>query len=769
MKLITKVILLLLTVIGISQAQSIRMKKANDGGESKIYKIDPQPYLQKSNEFVAKFLAENPDYFKQQKLQKTTSWDFTVGSTRSWISYDFKNDSYPFVPSTCRAIGTNCYIFVEDAIWNSKVTMDNVNAIINAFDNSTPADANKGIYDTNVETFGNPPDVDNDEKIIILIQDIKDNYDGDQNRTYIGGYFHSINEIKVENSNRAEIYYLDAYPTDLSSASGLEGAMSTTAHEFQHMINFNYHDGTAGNPVETTFLNEGCSLAAEVVCGYPIYSQSLYNNEFNHYLLDWRTGQNDVINDYSRAARYMTYMYEQFGVDFLKKLVQSDWAGIVGIDDALSKLTTPTDLRFGETLENWFTANAINMKDMNSSWGYSIEGVNTVNPLTFAYPIYTSEKISVEKAASDYVSFAGGKNLSIQFDNYGLTKLIFKAFKYYSDNTVEVQDIDANTPYNFADFGNDIKKITFGIFNTSPSRAFDYSYIASGEATAVTLAYDLYEPTGVLSLTNMDTVCVVFDGISGGKIDSIRVALRQAGTVYGGLYEYAQTLRPSPLGNKLTDLTVTSNITEKPVYDTENETYPVPFPNWITVDLSSQNIDASKPFVAAFLVHGTYPDSNRIMVTEQTDDGNYHSFSYLHNPSSGDPDWYYLTSSDTTIYAYLIRAYVGFGVTDVDEQVAKTVPSKFNLDQNYPNPFNPTTTIRYSIPNIADANFSSTSNVQLIVYDVLGSKIRTLVNETKQPGNYEVNFDARNLSSGIYYYQLKSGNYVATKKMILMK
>jgi len=94
------------------------------------------------------------------------------------------------------------------------------------------------------------------------------------------------------------------------------------------------------------------------------------------------------------------------------------------------------------------------------------------------------------------------------------------------------------------------------------------------------------------------------------------------------------------------------------------------------------------------------------------------------------------------------------------------VNGDFSLSQNYPNPFNPTTKIKYNVPLIAK---SKMSNVKLTVYDVLGRKISTLVNGIKQPGNYEVNFNADGLSSGIYYYELKSGNYVSTKKMIFMK
>ncbi|MBP9581828.1 MAG: T9SS type A sorting domain-containing protein [Ignavibacterium sp.] len=102
-------------------------------------------------------------------------------------------------------------------------------------------------------------------------------------------------------------------------------------------------------------------------------------------------------------------------------------------------------------------------------------------------------------------------------------------------------------------------------------------------------------------------------------------------------------------------------------------------------------------------------------------------------------------------------------------------PTQFSLKQNYPNPFNPTTTIRFTIPSVEthlpagrqgrDASLLTT----LKVFDVLGDEITTLVNEEKPAGNYDVEFDASKHSSGIYYYQLKSGQFIQTKKMILMK
>ena len=85
----------------------------------------------------------------------------------------------------------------------------------------------------------------------------------------------------------------------------------------------------------------------------------------------------------------------------------------------------------------------------------------------------------------------------------------------------------------------------------------------------------------------------------------------------------------------------------------------------------------------------------------------------------------------------------------------------FQLFVNYPNPFNPTTTIKYSIP--------SDGYVTLKIFNALGEEVSTLVNEFRSTGNYEIIFDASNLTSGIYFYKIQSGNFIETKKMILLK
>jgi hypothetical protein len=100
-------------------------------------------------------------------------------------------------------------------------------------------------------------------------------------------------------------------------------------------------------------------------------------------------------------------------------------------------------------------------------------------------------------------------------------------------------------------------------------------------------------------------------------------------------------------------------------------------------------------------------------------------------------------------------------ITAVGEEQIEEIPTEFLLSQNYPNPFNPTTTIKYSVPQV--------SQVQIKIFDVLGNEIETLVNEEKQSGTYELTWYAASLSSGVYFYQLKAGEFIQTKKMLLMK
>ena len=131
---------------------------------------------------------------------------------------------------------------------------------------------------------------------------------------------------------------------------------------------------------------------------------------------------------------------------------------------------------------------------------------------------------------------------------------------------------------------------------------------------------------------------------------------------------------------------------------------------------------------------------------------------------------YYLTQGkhEITLKFYFTGYnfnYFEFTQTTVGIKNDKNIPEKFQLFQNFPNPFNPTTVIKYSVPNFTSI---TSSNTELKIFDTLGRQIKTLVNKVQPAGIYEVNFDASELPSGIYFCELSCGNFLQTKKMLLL-
>jgi photosystem II stability/assembly factor-like uncharacterized protein len=144
----------------------------------------------------------------------------------------------------------------------------------------------------------------------------------------------------------------------------------------------------------------------------------------------------------------------------------------------------------------------------------------------------------------------------------------------------------------------------------------------------------------------------------------------------------------------------------------------------------------------------------------------------IYRTTNGGEDWIRGTEIGSSLYfvneniGWLVRGNgilktTNGGVSYIEESKIDEIPTNFYLSYNYPNPFNPNTKIRYSIPQ--------TSNVVIKVFDILGNEIETLVNEEKQTGTYEITWLAEGLPSGVYFYRLQAGDFVETKKMILLK
>jgi hypothetical protein len=130
---------------------------------------------------------------------------------------------------------------------------------------------------------------------------------------------------------------------------------------------------------------------------------------------------------------------------------------------------------------------------------------------------------------------------------------------------------------------------------------------------------------------------------------------------------------------------------------------------------------------------------------------------YMHAEDSGE----LLHEIFTPVY-YFYTDSTNLSLTDINFAVLKTI----NLHQNFPNPFNPSTKIEYSIPN--------NSQVNIIIYDLMGKEVKTLVNDTKKVGQYQVKWSGtddsgQSVSGGIYFYKLQAGDFIQTRKMVLMR
>ena len=160
-------------------------------------------------------------------------------------------------------------------------------------------------------------------------------------------------------------------------------------------------------------------------------------------------------------------------------------------------------------------------------------------------------------------------------------------------------------------------------------------------------------------------------------------------------------------------------------------------------------------YVTAVAINNSSPNENNTVVRGLKYDTLWYSLkrlSILGNSLSG--------------WNAMIRAYFVYYVSTGVEELEETLPGSYNLSQNYPNPFNPSTKVEYNIPVY--------SFVNITIYDILGRKIKTLVNEFQNAGRYIVNWDGcddygKRVASGIYFCKMNSENYSSIRKMNLLK
>ena len=680
-----------------------------------------------------------------------------VGAVEIFWTYDFTRSAFDTVSAELRATGATCNVWVSlTELSNGHVWDSDVALILEGLESSTPAssrDSSEGIVTIIRALYGEAPNINTsfvkgagDGMTDFLILDVEDGWSG--SGSYIAGYFFDVDVDPSSGltafSNRRDLLYVDSYPSITTGGAHEPGRpLPVLAHEFQHLVNWNY------NPDQIAFLNEGLSEYSEYLCGYGLRSAALYLESPNVPLLSWSS----ELADYSRAALWTLYTGEQFGDLFIRNLTQYPLGGTVGFDGALAQAGLSSS--FAEAARSFFVANIVQDRSVGTPYGYlDLEVLSETPPLSSEIlgATATVGRTGLQPLAAEYVRFRAVDTLRSLVTS-GSAPLHVSAVSY-DDQGVSVVAVTGGIEYERTFTGSVRSEQILVIQNASQGLPTSYTLAASG-ATRRGAAVELANDDGA-SLTSSntllrtgDTAFVVFDGVLGGRIDSVRMWFETTGAA-SLFFRDADPLFDMDL-NPAGGLGGAPRMTGGPIPFTVStngflET---------VVDVRHKNMVTDSDFVVEVIYGAGGPDP-----LLRRDNAQFIARSFLSIASQ--------PTAGRTIYQsfgdFYVRVYAS--PTDGNIPPQQEIPSSFQLYANFPNPFNPTTTIRYDL--------SADVDVRLAVYDIVGRRVVTLVEEFQAAAKYSEVWDGRDtaglaVASGVYFYRLTAGSTVMTRAMVLVR
>jgi hypothetical protein len=310
----------------------------------------------------------------------------SIGDTINFWSIDHSGDIPQFylTSATCRFVGDNTYIFVEDTQWDVHYDQDAVDAFAEALEDSTPSGP-EGIVERDISVFGQPPDaIDGDPRIYFLVLDIRDGFDPVEGGAYFAGFFSPYNQFTETeaylyyggHSNEVEMLYIDCFPGDQYDAS------YTASHELVHLIQWGIQPFSS----EELWVIENQAQSGTLVCGYPAFQVETFLEVGGITPIKW-TNIEDIIEyvaGYGAGYLFFAYLYENYGgVDFLHESLRSSDRGIAGISEAIRN-STGQNPDMNDILLDWMLACWIDDPDYgNGRYGWNsfrIADYDTVSP-----------------------------------------------------------------------------------------------------------------------------------------------------------------------------------------------------------------------------------------------------------------------------------------------------------------------------------------------------------------------------------------------------
>ena len=253
-----------------------------------------------------------------------------------------------------------------------------------ALGNQTPdgsVDTGAGIIENNETIFGSPPDVDRDDRTDILLVDIRDGWKSGDKSGYVAGFVFSGDLTST--GNRRDVLYVDVYPGLYRdgkhvSTTGLE---TTVAHEYQHLIHFNY------DLQERTFVNEGLAEWASVMNGYRPRSVSYLTNTSEHgiALFAWREGA-EVLNDYQRAGLFTAYLAQRLGPEATGSIVRARSGSILKGEAGYRQVAKDHGYEMEDLITDFHATNLFNDEKYGGEFFHMLESQRSIRAIpTFAY------------------------------------------------------------------------------------------------------------------------------------------------------------------------------------------------------------------------------------------------------------------------------------------------------------------------------------------------------------------------------------------------
>ena len=401
----------------------------------------------------------------QQAKRLAITQTHKVGAKKDFWVWDLgvMPPGFKKINTTCRSVGDNSYIFVDDKAWRTNVTEKDLEQIQTTFNKRTPPksiDSNKGIYSIDTGCFGEPPDMDGDPKVNLLITNF-DQFQG----TGFDGYFNPFDQMDDEtawkefqqHSNETEVLYLNSASKTTPIAS--EYMKAVVAHEFEHLITFNY------DPEETSWLNESCGEAAMTLCGY--YTDK--NHVKNYAEHPGTVLVSDQYVNYGACLLWGTYLFEQMGKGFFKPLTTNKKQGVESINEVLKEVGSKHN--FETLFSNWVAANYASSKGVkNPEFHYKFMDIPPMKLSASLSPSKTEHSDTLKYTGVNYIAFENFQtnkfsvNIS-QNTNNGIGAEVL----YFDDDNVTVEKLSTNGTPTTIDTSRKPVLAVYGLSEKSPA------------------------------------------------------------------------------------------------------------------------------------------------------------------------------------------------------------------------------------------------------------------------------------------------------------